>query len=62
MKFLCPSCKAKYQIADEKIAGRTLKMECRRCNHQITIRGDSSADFESMDVAEPPSARATPGR
>lgn len=40
MKFLCPNCKAKYQISDEKIAGRTLKMDCRRCNHPIVIRGD----------------------
>ncbi|HJL14915.1 MAG TPA: GYF domain-containing protein [Sandaracinaceae bacterium LLY-WYZ-13_1] len=43
MKFLCPNCKAKYQISDEKIAGRTLKMDCRRCNHPIVIRGDKLA-------------------
>jgi len=42
MKFLCPNCKAKYQISDEKIAGRTLKMDCRRCNHPIVIRGEQS--------------------
>jgi len=42
MKFLCPNCKAKYQISEEKIAGRTLKMDCRRCNHAIVIRGDKS--------------------
>lgn len=40
MKFLCPNCKAKYQISDEKIVGRTLKMDCRRCSHPIVIRGD----------------------
>jgi len=40
MKFLCGSCKAKYQIADEKISGRTLRMKCRRCGHDIVIRGD----------------------
>ncbi len=43
MKFLCPNCKAKYQISDEKIAGRTLKMDCRRCNHPIVIRGDAGS-------------------
>jgi len=43
MKFLCPNCKAKYQISDEKISGRTLKMDCRRCNHPIVIRGDKAA-------------------
>ena len=39
MKFLCGNCKAKYQIADEKISGRTLRMKCRRCNHDIIIKG-----------------------
>lgn len=37
MKFLCPSCKAKYQIADEKVIGRTVKMKCRQCGHVIEI-------------------------
>jgi len=40
MKFLCPQCKAKYQIADEKIEGRTLRMKCRRCEHEIVVKGD----------------------
>jgi predicted Zn finger-like uncharacterized protein len=31
MKFLCGNCKAKYQIADEKASGKTLRMKCRRC-------------------------------
>ena len=39
MKFLCDNCKAKYQIPDEKIAGRTLRMKCRKCAHNIIIRG-----------------------
>ncbi len=39
MKFLCDNCKAKYQIADEKVAGRTLRMKCRKCGHSILIRG-----------------------
>jgi len=39
MKFLCGNCKAKYQIADEKVTGRTLRMKCRRCGHDILIDG-----------------------
>ncbi len=39
MKFLCGNCKAKYQIPDEKVVGRTLRMKCRRCNHDILIDG-----------------------
>lgn len=39
MKFLCRNCKAKYQIADEKVAGRTLRMTCQQCNEPIVVRG-----------------------
>ena len=44
MKFLCDHCKAKYQIPDEKIAGRTLRMKCRKCGHDIVIRGPRKSD------------------
>src|SRR5262245_52524141 len=37
MKFLCPSCKTKYQIADEKVAGRAVRMKCRKCGYVIPI-------------------------
>jgi len=61
MKFLCPSCKAKYQIADEKILGRTLKMTCRRCNTAITVRGDLPGAGDAEAVAElDPGAAAKP--
>ena len=43
MKFLCDNCKAKYQIPDEKIRGRTLKMKCRKCEHPILIKGPQEA-------------------
>ena len=39
MKFLCDSCKTKYQIPDEKVAGRTLRMKCRKCGHMVAIDG-----------------------
>ncbi len=38
MKFLCEHCKAKYQIADEKVAGRTVRMKCRKCGNAIEVR------------------------
>ncbi|NOY92947.1 MAG: DUF4339 domain-containing protein, partial [Deltaproteobacteria bacterium] len=43
MKFLCDHCKAKYQIPDEKVAGRTLRMTCRRCKNDIIIRGEGAS-------------------
>lgn len=43
MKFLCSHCKAKYQIADERLAGRTLRMTCRSCGQEILLRGDPAS-------------------
>lgn len=58
MKFLCPNCKAKYQIADEKVSGRTLRMDCRRCGHNITIRADMRIDeAEEVEPSAKPSVR-----
>src|SRR6187401_2624882 len=51
MKFLCPSCKAKYQIADEKVAGRSVRMKCRKCGHVIQV---TSADAVASSSAPPP--------
>jgi predicted Zn finger-like uncharacterized protein len=52
MKFLCPSCKAKYQIADEKVIGRSVKMKCRQCGHVIEIQ--ESVIEASAGVSQPP--------
>lgn len=60
MKFLCSNCKAKYQIPDEKIAGRTLKMDCRRCNTPITIRGDQPQTDDLEAEADDPKPRTAP--
>src|ERR1700690_3618102 len=57
MKFLCPSCKAKYQIADEKVIGRSVKMKCRQCGHVIEIQ--ESVVGASAGVSQPPIALAT---
>lgn len=41
MRFLCPKCKAKYQIADEKLEGRSVRMKCRKCGHVIEVPSPS---------------------
>jgi predicted Zn finger-like uncharacterized protein len=51
MKFLCEKCKAKYQIADEKAAGKTVRMKCRKCGHLIEVR---AAITESSVSSVPP--------
>ena len=63
MKFLCGNCKAKYQIADEKVSGRTLRMTCRRCGEEILIRGramtaSTEASASARAPARPPSGAA----
>ncbi|MDB4998381.1 MAG: Signal recognition particle receptor protein FtsY, partial [Myxococcaceae bacterium] len=49
MKFLCEQCKAKYQISDEKVAGKTVRMKCRKCGHMIEVR----AEVTESSVAKP---------
>jgi len=40
MKVVCESCHAKYQIPDERVAGRKLKIRCRKCGESILIHGE----------------------
>jgi predicted Zn finger-like uncharacterized protein len=37
MKFNCPGCQAKYQVPDEKLAGRSVRMKCRKCDFLIAL-------------------------
>jgi predicted Zn finger-like uncharacterized protein len=63
MKFLCPSCKAKYQIADDKVAGRAVRMKCRKCGFIIPISQVPPAPptvFPPGGDALPPVPKAPP--
>ncbi|MDP9149445.1 MAG: zinc-ribbon domain-containing protein, partial [Myxococcota bacterium] len=57
MKFLCEQCKAKYQIADEKAAGKTVRMKCRKCGYLIEVRAEVQ---ETRADSSGPSAVAEP--
>ena len=39
MKISCPTCSAKYSVADEKIQSRLAKIRCRKCSATIVIDG-----------------------
>ena len=54
MKFLCEHCKAKYQVADDKVAGKTVRMKCRKCGHPIEVRATTS----DVTVVPPPAPAA----
>ena len=57
MKFLCDNCKAKYQIGDDKVAGKTVRMKCRRCGFDIHV--NASTIVEETSAAPWPDASAT---
>jgi predicted Zn finger-like uncharacterized protein len=58
LKFLCDNCKAKYQIADEKVAGKTVRMKCRKCGHQIEVRAAVTETSVASQPPPPPGPRA----
>ncbi|HVJ88294.1 MAG TPA: GYF domain-containing protein [Labilithrix sp.] len=60
MKFLCENCKAKYQIADEKVAGKTVRMKCRKCGHQIEVRAEITETSVAGEMPRPSGAPPTP--
>ncbi len=61
MKFLCGHCKAKYQIADEKAEGRTLRMTCRQCGKEIIIQSQHRGVGAASGAAGSVRSGAAPG-
>lgn len=61
MKFLCEQCKAKYQIADDKIVGKTVRMKCRKCGHLIEVRAEVTETSVASDRPSAPSLGHVPG-
>jgi predicted Zn finger-like uncharacterized protein len=57
VKFVCDSCNAKYQIGDDKVAGKTLRMKCRRCGHMIQV---AATVTESSVSQKPPQDHSAP--
>jgi predicted Zn finger-like uncharacterized protein len=54
VKFLCEHCKAKYQIADEKVAGKTVRMKCRKCGNAIEVRAEVTETSVNAHVPTDP--------
>jgi predicted Zn finger-like uncharacterized protein len=63
MKITCQSCQAKYTIADEKVAGKTVKIKCKKCGATIVVHGNEGAGAPLPAAAPDPSvgAGAAPG-
>ena len=63
MKFLCDQCKAKYQISDDKVAGKTVRMKCRKCGHLIEVRAAVTESSVAASIPPPaPTAAGGPGK
>jgi predicted Zn finger-like uncharacterized protein len=68
VKISCPTCSAKYSVADEKIQSRLAKIRCRKCSSTIVIDGTTSpakvyvgeAGGASSPSAPPPDMDAAP--
>jgi predicted Zn finger-like uncharacterized protein len=39
MKITCQSCQSKYNVADEKVQGKIVKIRCRKCGATIVVDG-----------------------
>lgn len=68
MKVSCPACDSKYTIADEKVAGRKVKVRCKSCGGQILINGtipppplDGNDDADTGTSAKSKSDRSSGG-
>ena len=40
MKITCQACAAKYTIADDKVAGKVVKIRCKKCGATIVVNGN----------------------
>ena len=43
MKITCQSCQSKYNVADEKVQGKIVKIRCRKCGATIVVNGRAAA-------------------
>ncbi len=61
MRVGCEHCGAAYSVADEKVAGRRLKLRCKKCGEPIVVDGavlaSAAAPPDEPDAVEAPAAR-----
>jgi predicted Zn finger-like uncharacterized protein len=52
MKITCQSCQAKYNVADEKVQGKIVKIRCRKCGATIVVNGTGGASANGSHQAD----------
>jgi predicted Zn finger-like uncharacterized protein len=64
MKITCQSCQSKYNVADDKVQGKVVKIRCRKCGSTIVVNGTNvtatNGAAEATDVPPPVDASARP--
>jgi predicted Zn finger-like uncharacterized protein len=60
MKISCQSCQSKYNVADEKVQGKIVKIRCRKCGSTIVVNGTAGAAANGSVAPEPPQAGGAP--
>lgn len=61
MKVICDSCGSKYQIKDEKVRGKRVKIRCKGCKNAIVVDGTTIGEGDTQvraSVAPPPDTSA----
>ncbi len=53
MKIRCESCRTRYDIPNERVAGRVLKVRCKRCEHVMEVIGPTAAFDAGCDPIPP---------
>jgi predicted Zn finger-like uncharacterized protein len=64
MKITCQSCQSKYNVADEKVQGKIVKIRCRKCGATIVVQGNgqsAGANGSAAGAASPASGAADDG-
>jgi predicted Zn finger-like uncharacterized protein len=59
MKIVCQSCQSKYNVADEKVQGKIVKIRCRKCGATIVVNATASAAAANGSVPAPAPAIAS---
>jgi predicted Zn finger-like uncharacterized protein len=54
MKISCQSCQSKYNVADEKVQGKVVKIRCRKCGATIVVDGNAPAGANGSGAAAAP--------
>ncbi len=56
MKISCQSCHSKYNVADEKVQGKIVKIRCRKCGATIVVNASGGALANGSVPAPAPAA------